>query len=250
MEKIIKVKNLSVYYQNNIALRNISFEINKGDFIGLAGPNGGGKSTLIKTILNLIKIKDGSIVLFNEKLEDFNSWHKIGYLPQINTTINTLLPATVFEIISLGLLSEKKFPKKIKKADKEKVINILKTLSIERLENKRINMLSGGEQQKVLLARSLVLNPEILIFDEPSTALDPNSREDFFNLINKLNKEKGITIILITHDTGYIGTYANKIMYIDEELKYYGEISEFCSNKNDINCFRKIGEHIIWHQHK
>ena len=249
MVPIIEVKNLSVNYEQTEALKDVSFIVFKGDFIGLAGPNGGGKTSLIKAILGLIPVSGGSVEILGNKLNKFNAWGKIGYLPQKSSTINALFPATVNEIVTLGLLSQKKFPKKITKNDRIKVNSILSDLEIDNLKNKMLGELSGGQQQKVLLARALVSNPEILIFDEPSTALDPNSRESFFKLVQKLNKEKGITIIFITHDTGHIGSYANKLMYLDHELKYFGEISGFCSQREEGHSFERSGKHIIWHQH-
>lgn len=249
MKPIIEVKNLSVNYGQTEALKNVTFAMQKGDFVGLAGPNGGGKTTLIKAILGLIPVSNGSIDILGNNLDKFNNWGKIGYLPQKSSTINALFPAIVNEIVILGLLSQKKFPKKITKNDQIKVDNILNDLEISDLKNKMLGELSGGQQQKVLLARALVSDPEILIFDEPSTALDPSSRESFFKLVEKLNKEKEIAIILITHDTGYIGSYANKLMYIDHELKYFGEISGFCLSDKENHTFEKSGNHIIWHQH-
>jgi zinc transport system ATP-binding protein len=249
MQPIIEVKNISVFYGQNEAIKNISFKIEKSDFIGLAGPNGGGKTTLIKAILGLIPISNGNIEILGTSPKKFNNWGKIGYLPQKSSTINALFPATVNEIVTLGLLPQKTTPKKITKNDKIKVKKILEELEICDLKNKILSELSGGQQQKVLLARALVSNPEILIFDEPSTALDPNSRESFFNLIQKLNKENGIAVILITHDTGYIGSYANKLMYLDHELKYFGGIEGFCGKDKENHSFEKSGKHIIWHQH-
>ncbi len=249
MESIIEVKNLSVHYGQTEALKDVSFVIEKGDFIGLAGPNGAGKTTLVKAMLGLIPISNGEIKILGNSIEKFNSWGKIGYLPQKSSTVNVLFPATVDEIVTLGLLSQKKLPKRITKNDKIKVTQILKELGISDLHNKMISELSGGQQQKVLLARALVSNPEILIFDEPSTALDPNARESFFNLAQKLNKENGIAIIIITHDTGYIGSYANKLMYLDHELKYFGEIEGFCGTDKENHSFERSGHHIIWHQH-
>ncbi len=249
MSPIIEVKNLSVYYGKTEAVKNVSFDILKGDFIGLAGPNGAGKTTLIKAILGLVPISSGSINIMQNELDKFNNWGKIGYLPQKSSTINVLFPAIVNEIVILGLLSQKKLPKRITNNDQIKVNNVLNDLGIIDLKNKMLSELSGGQQQKVLLARALVSSPEILVFDEPSTALDPNSRESFFKLVQKLNKENGIAIILITHDTGYIGSYANKLMYLDHELKYFGEISGFCLSNKDNHSFEKSGQHIIWHQH-
>jgi zinc transport system ATP-binding protein len=249
MSSIIEVKNLSVHYGQTEALKNVSFAVLPGDFIGIAGPNGGGKTTVIKAMLGLIPISSGEIKILGNSIERFNAWGKIGYLPQKSSTINALFPATVDEIVTLGLLSQKKIPKRITKYDKIKVNKILKELEISDLQDKMLSELSGGQQQKVLLARALVSNPEILIFDEPSTALDPNARESFFNLVQKLNKENGIAIILITHDTGYIGSYANKLMYLDHELKYFGEIEGFCGTDKENHSFERSSKHIIWHQH-
>jgi zinc transport system ATP-binding protein len=246
---IIETKNIRVLYGQNEAIKNISFSIEKGDFIGLAGPNGGGKTTLIKAILGLIPIGNGEVKILGQDIKKFGDWSKIGYLPQKSPTINNLFPARVKEIVFLGLLSKKKYLKKITKDDRKTVDETLEDLQIKDLEDKMFFELSGGQQQKVLLARALVSEPEILIFDEPSTALDPLSRESFFKLVEKINKEKGITIILITHDTGYIGTYANKLLYIDHEIKYFGNISGFCDTDKQGHYFEKSDKHIIWHQH-
>lgn len=246
---IIETKNIRVLYDQSEAIKNISFEIQKGDFIGLAGPNGGGKTTLMKAILGLIPIENGEIKILGQDIKKFDDWGKIGYLPQKSPTINNLFPARVKEIVFLGLLSKKNYFKKILKEDKKSINKILEELKIKDLENKMFSELSGGQQQKVLLARALVSHPEILIFDEPSTALDPMSRESFFKLVEKINKEKGITIILITHDTGYIGTYANKLLYLDHEIKYFGDISGFCTDNKKGQYFEKRDKHIIWHQH-
>jgi zinc transport system ATP-binding protein len=249
MKAIIETKNLSVHYGQTEALKDVSFEIEQGDFVGLAGPNGAGKTTLIKAILGLLPVSKGEIKLFGKIKEKFNEWGKIGYLPQKLSTINALFPATVNEVVMLGLLSQKKFPKKITASDQKKVIDILHELGISDLKNRMLSELSGGQQQKVLLARALVSVPQILIFDEPSTALDPESRESFFQLIQKLNKQKGIAIILITHDTGYIGQYANKLLYIDKSLVYFGKFSDFCKDEKMNAYFGKYEQHVICHQH-
>jgi zinc transport system ATP-binding protein len=249
MKTIIETKNLSVYYGQTEALKDVSFAIEQGDFVGLAGPNGAGKTTLIKAILGLLPISKGKIELFGKTKEKFDDWGKIGYLPQKFSTINALFPATVDEVVMLGLLSQKKFPKRITASDQKKVNDILQGLDIINLRKRMLSELSGGQQQKVLLARALVSSPEILIFDEPSTALDPESRESFFQLIQKLNKQNGIAIILITHDTSYIGQYANKLLYIDKSLIYFGKFSDFCVSEKMNSYFGKYEQHVICHQH-
>jgi zinc transport system ATP-binding protein len=250
MNTIIEVKNLSIRYGETEAISDISFNVERGDFIGLVGPNGGGKTTLAKAMLGLLPIYSGKISLFGQTINTFSNFKKIGYLPQKHTSINPLFPASVREVILLGTLSTKAWPKKINRSDWQKVEKLLKDFGIADLKDKLISELSGGQQQKVMLARALVSEPELLILDEPSTALDPDSREQFFTHLKKLNNQKKITIILITHDTGYIGEYANKLLYIDRKLVFFGSISDFCQSDKIKSYFEKSDKHIIWHQHK
>ena len=249
MATVIKTNSLSVNYDNSEAVSDISFSIEHGDFVGLAGPNGAGKTTLVKAILGLIPLSEGSIELFGQPQKQFTTWSKIGYLPQKATTINPLFPATVDEIVTLGLLSQRTYPKHISQDDIERTNEVLTELGISKFKKRMFSELSGGQQQKVLLARALVSKPEVLIFDEPSTALDPESRETFFKMLERLNKEKGITIMFITHDTGYIGQYANKLMYIDKDLIYYGMFSDFCKSEKMNTYFGTYEHHVICHQH-
>lgn len=249
MTPVIEVKNLFVNYGQANVLNDISFAVESGDFVGIAGPNGAGKTTLIKAILGLIPKSAGTISLFGQTQEAFADWGKIGYLPQKLSNLNQLFPASIEEVILLGLLSKKKFPKIITKNDRKKVNKIIDELEITNLKGKMVSDLSGGQQQRVALARTMVSDPKILIFDEPSTALDPESRNDFFHLIKRLN-DKGTAILIITHDTGYIGSYANKLLYIDRKVVHYGSIGEFCQNENTGRHFERTDEHIIWHRHK
>ncbi len=250
MDIILEVKNLNVKYEQTEALQNVSFAIERGDFVGLAGPNGGGKTTLAKTVLGLINEYSGEIYFFGKKQKNSDYFKKVGYLPQKQSSINQLFPVSVGEIVLLGLLSQKTMPKFFTHTDKKLINTTLSKLGILELKNKMFSELSGGQQQKVLLARALASNPEILILDEPSTALDPASREDFFKIIQTLNQEFKTTIILITHDTGYIGQYANKLLYIDRKVLFFGKISDFCPHSDINSCFEKNEHHIIWHQHK
>jgi zinc transport system ATP-binding protein len=248
-QNILELKNVSVEFNGTVAIKDISITINKGDFVGLAGPNGAGKSTLAKSVLGLVPLLKGSILLFDQDIKSFSKWEKVGYLPQKINTINPLFPASVEEIVSIGLLSTKKFPKQITNEDKKRISEVLIDLDILNLKHKMFSEISGGQQQRVVLARAIVSNPDLLIFDEPSNALDPASRDSFFSYIQKLNTEKGITILLITHDTGYIGKYANKLMYIDEKLVYYGSFAEFCKSGEMAARFGKLDQHLICHQH-
>lgn len=246
---MIEVENLTVNYGQSEAVKDVTFSIKAGDFVGLTGPNGAGKTTLIKALLGLLPMARGRIFLLGKLQSSFFDWQKIGYLPQKLSSQNLLLPASVEEVVLLGILASKKMPRIITRSDKKKAEKTLGELNIANLKNKRFSELSGGQQQRVLLARALVAEPEILIFDEPSTALDPEARESFFALIQKLNKEKGITVILITHDTGCIGRYANKLIYLDTKLVYFGDFGEFCKSPKMGRYFGNHEQHIICHQH-
>ena len=247
---IISVSNLCFTYPDSIyALKNISFDVKKGDFIGLAGHNGSGKTTLIKAILGLLKPTSGEISLFGQTSKNFRSWHKIGYMPQNLSIFNPIFPATVEEIVSQGLLSLKTFPKKINFQDKLIIKEALEHLKIYHLKNRLIGDLSGGQQQRVFLARAIITKPELLILDEPSNALDATTRKHFFDILEEFNHDQKTTIILITHDVGQIGKFANKLLLIDQKVVFYGSFSDFCQSNNMSKQFGVDSQHIICHQH-
>lgn len=246
---VLSVKNLSFSFGAADILSDLSFGVLKGDFIALVGPNGAGKTTLIKTLLGLEDKYRGQVELFGVDAKKFTAWSKIGYLPQRVNTFNPLFPATVKEVVGLGLLSQKKYPKRFNAGDIKKIISILEFLGIKDLKNRPITELSGGQQQRVFLARALVSDPELLIMDEPSTALDPETRANFFKLIEKLNKDKGVTIIIITHDTAQVGQYAGKLLYLDNKIIFYGLFSDFCHSPEMEKYFGHFAQHLICHQH-
>ncbi len=246
---ILSVKNMSFSYDAAEVLRDVSFDVQKGDYIGLAGPNGAGKTTLIKAILGLTDNYTGTAELFGRDMRSFNSWYRVGYLPQRVNVFNPLFPATVKEVVGLGLLSKKKFPRRFTKEDGVKIMETLELMGIADLGNKLVGELSGGQQQRVFLARALAPDPELLILDEPSTALDPVSREGFYDVIKKLNVEKGITSILITHDTAQIGRYASKLLYLDKKVIFYGAFADFCHSPEMTGYFGALSQHLICHQH-
>ncbi len=240
-DKILEVENLSVDYGRYNILRNITFNIENGDYVGIVGPNGAGKSTLIKAILNLVSAK-GNIKYNLDKKE-------IGYLPQLHEATNKLFPATVKEIVATGLISRKTFPRLMKKEDKERVEEVLKRLNIMHLANKRIGDLSGGQNQRVLLCRALVSNPKLLILDEPTSALDPQVREEFYTLLKELNEKDKLSIIFISHDVATINRYANKMLYLDKELIFFGNNKEFCESKEMTAYFGHLSQHQICWRH-
>ena len=230
-------------------LEDISFRVEHGDYVGVVGPNGSGKSTLIKALLGLVTIGAGGASLFGTPLADFRDWHKVGYLPQSLHLVNPVFPATVHETVGLGLLSLKKFPKRLNRADTEKITLTLDELGILDLEQKLIGELSGGQLQRVLLARAIVNDPELLVLDEPTAALDPETRGRFYAMIADINRTRGVTVLLVTHDSGAIGEHASKMLYLDKKLLFFGSFDEFCHSPEMSQMFGEHSQHLMCHRH-
>jgi zinc transport system ATP-binding protein len=246
---VLSIAGLVAGYHGNEAIQDITFTVAAGDYVGIAGPNGSGKSTLVKTILGLLAPARGSIELFGTTKESFRDWRKIGYLPQGLQYFNPNFPATVNEIVRLGRLAGKRFPKRFTSADAAAVTRTMEWMGIADIKSKLIGELSGGLRQRVLLARALVNEPEMLILDEPTTALDPETRESFYNLIYDMNREKGTTVLLVTHDTGTIGRYASKLLYLDKRVIFYGDFDAFCSSPEMTGFFGEHAQHLVCHRH-
>lgn len=245
---VISIENLTVRYNASDVFSNVSFVVEPGDYVALVGPNGSGKTTLIKTILGLNSPSAGNIFLFGSHILEFRKWHKIGYIPQ-KLSFNPHFPATVKEVIAMGLISKMSFPKRIARRDDSTIDRVLSIMDIMDLKKRNIGELSGGQQQRVIIARALINNPELLILDEPTTAVDPDTREKFFNILNSLNKDNGTTIILVTHDTGAVGKYASKLLYFDRKVIFYGTFKDFCESTYMTEYFGAGSQHLICHRH-
>lgn len=216
-ETIIETQSLSFSYEKGQpVLEDINFKVTKGEFLGLVGPNGSGKTTLMKIILGLQKNYEGEVRIFNEQLSNFNSWNKIGYVPQ-KYSRKEQFPATVQELLDLN-----KTPSK-PDITREEIIEMLK---IENILDKKFMELSGGQQQRVMVALSLLKNPEILILDEPSVGVDVQTQGEFYEFLHKLNKEHNITIILISHDVGMISEHTDEVMLLNNSICCKGKTSE------------------------
>jgi zinc transport system ATP-binding protein len=227
-ELILELRNVSFSYSKIEVVKDVSFLINKGDFIGIIGPNGSGKTTLLKIILGILRPQKGLVFLFQEELQKFKSWHKIGYVSQKATNIDKNFPATVREVVAMGLLANKKQPKIITKKDNDKIVKALSIVKMQSYLENQITDLSGGQQQRVLIAKAITSNPELLILDEPTTGVDQDNQLSFYKLLNNLNKQ-GITIILVSHDIGRITKYVTKIASVNQTLEFYGKHEDFCA---------------------
>lgn len=245
MKSILAVQDLTLRYGRHEVLSKVSFEVEAGDYIGVVGPNGAGKTTLMKAILGLLPLYEGRIV-FNQESKGKNL---IGYLPQKAINNDRLFPAKVKEIVSSGLLAGKREPRFFIPQDEAKIAAILEKLKISDLKDQKIGNLSGGQQQRVLLARAMVSSPQILILDEPTSALDPKIREELYDLVKTLNRDDGVTVMLVSHDVGSIGKYTRKMLYLDGRLIFYGSYDEFCRSKEMTDYFGFFAQHHFCGRH-
>ncbi len=219
METAIQIDNLSVYYGKTKAISNIFLEVSKGEFLGIIGPNGGGKSTLLKAILGLIPITTGTIQIFGQTLGKNRT--AVGYVPQF-AAMNGQFPISSFEVVLTGRLQQGLSPfKKYTKEDKDIAFEQLKRVGLEHLAKRQISELSGGEYQRLLIARALTVQPQLLLLDEPTSSVDASSREQIYRLLKELNME--MTIILVTHDLLAVSSEVRSLACMNEKLVYHGE---------------------------
>ena len=213
---LIDIRHLTVGYDENIILSDVSLTIHNNDFIGVIGPNGGGKTTLLKAILGLLTPIKGE-VFFHDCMTEGNH-HRIGYLPQINN-IDRKFPISVAEVVKSGLMSRKRIIKHYEKKDLEFAGQLMEQAGIYEIRNKAIGELSGGQIQRTLLCRALVNQPKLLVLDEPNTYVDNRFEKELYEKLRKLNEE--IAILLVSHDLGTISTYVKSIACVNHSLHYH-----------------------------
>lgn len=237
MNSIIEANNLSFYYNGISILKNINFSISEGNFISIIGPNGAGKTTLIKIILGLIKDYSGNLSVFGVKPNEVNP-ALIGYVPQIKT-MDRKFPALAIELVVSGYI--KKWPWIISGKSKNLAYKVLVDVNAEHLANRSISTLSGGELQRVCLARSLIRNPKLIILDEPATGIDAIGQSDLYNLLENYKERTNATILMITHDWQVANHHSDFVLLINREQISF-DIPRIALNQYNLNfAFGHIG---------
>jgi zinc transport system ATP-binding protein len=222
MSPAIEIKDLSVVIKGKEVLKNINFTLEEGHFLGIVGPNGGGKTTLVRAILGLLKPSSGSIAVLGHSPESLHLENSsFGYLPQ-HQNIDPNFPATALDIVLMGRYRKVGFLKWPGKKDREKALQCLATMGAEDLSGTQYSQLSGGQQQRVSIARALAGEPKILVLDEPSTGIDVVGQEDFYHLLKGLQKKMGLTILMVSHDIGTVTAYVDEISCLNITLYYHG----------------------------
>ena len=219
---IFECKDVTLGYENKVVAKNLNFKIDQGDYLCVVGENGTGKSTLIKTLLGLIKPLNGEVIA---NVQGKN--HKgVGYLPQ-QTQAQKDFPASVWEVVLSGVLNNDHRCPFYNKKDKAEAEKNMEKLNILDLKKRCYRELSGGQQQRVLLARALCATDSVLILDEPVTRLDPAASMEFYETIKDLNKKENVTIIMVSHDIKNALNYATHILHLEQENDFFGTVEEY-----------------------
>jgi zinc transport system ATP-binding protein len=249
-DSILRIQDLDYKYNQRNVLENIAMDIPRGAFVGLVGPNGSGKTTLIKLILGLNKIQKGKIELFGTPSQKFKDWSKISFVSQKANTFNRGFPATVYEVVSMGLTGKMGYFRFMNKVHKQKIETAIENVGMTEYINQNIGDLSGGQQQRVFIARSLVSNPEFIILDEPTVGVDTENVDRFYNMLARLNKEREITLLLVSHDIGTITSYVTDLLCLNKTIHYHGDPNEFHQKTDqELSNFYGHSMHSISHQH-
>jgi len=247
-EPLVSVKNISFSFGSTKVLDDISLAVTTGDFFAIIGPNGSGKSTLVKVILGIYAVTIGSVAILGKDIKSFKQWDKIGYVPQKATNIDSFFPVSVREVVAMGLLSKKSFPRFVRRRDTKVVDHALEQVDLKDFKNRRIGELSGGQQQRVFIARAIVNQPSLLFLDEPTAGVDAETQERFYSLLGKLNQANKITIVLITHDLGIINKRVTKIACLNQRLVFHGTHEDFC-NSGVVQELLRGEHHLVCHRH-
>jgi zinc transport system ATP-binding protein len=214
MASLLDIRSLSVGYGSNIVLRDINFSIRENDFIGVIGPNGGGKTTLLKVVLGLLKPLNGTVI-FNE---DLLKRTMIGYLPQMSAG-DTSFPVTVLDVILSGLMIHKSVVARIKTEDMKKADNVISELGLSEIRKSPLNELSGGQLQRVFLGRAIIGSPALLLLDEPDNFVDATFENDFYQKLHDLNER--MAILMVSHDVGTISSHVKSFACVNRKLHYH-----------------------------
>ena len=210
---VVEFQSVSFAYERQLVLEKVSLSIQQGDFVSIVGPNGGGKTTMLKLMLGLLTPKTGAVRLFGETPR--RTRKRVGYTPQF-LQVDYCFPVSVFDVVLMGRLQEGKWKARYDKTDKTAAEQALETMRLAEMKKASFRNLSGGQRQRVLIARALCANPELLLLDEPTSNIDPSSEEILFEILGELNKQ--LTIALVSHDIGFVSRLVKTVICVNRTV--------------------------------
>lgn len=237
-EKVLELENVCLQLNSDSIIENLTWSVRDGEFWGLIGPNGGGKTTLLKGILGLIRPSKGTIRLFGTDISEFSDWSKVGYVPQKFSFFDQNFPASVREVVSMGRFAKLGFFRRPGPVDEKMVNEALSSVDMLQYRDRQIGSLSLGQQQRVFIARALASEPRLLILDEPMSGIDTVAERMFFALLGMLNRKKGITVIMVSHDIGAVASHATKVACINRNIFFQTKPKALLTGRGLLKIYR------------
>jgi zinc transport system ATP-binding protein len=247
MRPHVELDEVSFAYGEISVLERIDLTVAPGDFLGIIGPNGSGKTTLLRVMLGLLTPTSGTVRLFGENPAAFRQWGRLGYVPQ-RATLDAGLPVTVREVVATGLVPLLGPLQRVGARERTRIGDALVRVGMHDHAGERIGRLSAGQQQRVLIARALVAGPELLILDEPTTGVDPEAQASFYALLQHLNREREVTLILVSHDIAVVAKEVTKLACLNRRLVFHGLPADFLSDAA-LAALYGPGVRVVSHRH-
>jgi len=246
---VLEVKDLDVVRSGALVIQDANFTIDSGDYVGLVGPNGGGKTTLILSILGFLPHVRGVVRIFGQDISRFSSWERVAYISQNATSFDEHFPLTVRELVALGCIRRGNIGRRFRREDWEAVDDSIDFMGLKEATDKRIGQLSGGQKQRAFVAKALARKPEIILLDEPVVGVDSVTQEKFYEKLSNLNTRKGTTIMIATHDLASVFCRMSKVVCVSRQVN----VSRI---KDDFNPDQLLGKaygehfHFVFHKHE
>jgi zinc transport system ATP-binding protein len=245
---LFDVRNLNFSRNGNEILKSVNCTVLSGEYCAIIGPNGGGKTTLVRLLLGLEKPTSGEISLFGTPQSKFRAWDRIGYVPQRSALVDASFPATVREVVAMGRYALRKVLGFESAHDRQMIDEAMELMRVADLRNRLIGELSGGQRQRVMIARALASNPQVLIVDEPNTGVDVESQHRFYELLRHLNQTKKVSILFITHDVGVIAQDITKLFFVNQTL-LVSQTPEQMMKCDEMSRLYGNPSHVVCHNH-
>lgn len=225
-EAAVEAQGVRVRFGQDVVLDGIDLRVDAGDFVGILGPNGAGKSTLLRALLGLVPLAGGEVRLLGEPLRGLGDRARIGYVPQHAGHIDPAFPATALEVVLLGRVGRRGLLRRLTRADRAAALKALDDVGLSDQARDRVGTLSGGQRQRVLLAKALAGEPQLLFLDEPTSSVDPSAREHFLALLDKLNHDRGLTLVVVSHDAEAMLHSAHRLVVLNRRVLYDGSAAQ------------------------
>jgi zinc transport system ATP-binding protein len=245
----IEVRGVDIVRDGELVIRGADFTVEQGDYVGIIGPNGGGKTTLVLAVLGMLGVARGEIRLFGTPPASFSDWSRVGYVAQHVTELDPAFPLSVRELVSLGRVRRERLGRHLQAADWEAVDEAMGLMDIRGIARRRVGSLSGGQRQRVFVAKAIVRRPDLLILDEPATGVDAEAQERFFGLLADVNKTRGTTILMVSHDLASVFCRMSKCVCVNRNV----HVAPITPELDEGALLRKVyGEHFtfVFHRHE